>query len=210
MNKVLYTCITNDYDRLREVDAPGWVKLCFTDNPELTSKTWDVVQIENPHPLVHREIKICPHRYFDFKSALWIDGRTQVNCDLDNFVDGKTGVWLMEHPERDCIYQEAIVCADQGKDDRERIRMQMDKYINEGYPEHNGLCATGILYRNGNNQKTRDCMEAWYQEVLYHSVRDQLSFNYIAWKYKLDYEMFLYSDGFTFWTHKKPKKKQTL
>lgn len=205
MNKVLYTCITNNYDRLREVDAPGWTKLCFTDNPELKSETWEVVQIQEPHPLIHREIKICPHRFFSFDAALWIDGRTQVTCDLNNFVDGKTGIWVMEHPVRDCIYQEAIACIDQQKDDPIVIRQQMDRYIAEGYPEHNGLCATGIIYRT-NNLITRKCMEEWYQEVLYHSVRDQLSFNYIAWKYKVDYEMFLYSEGFTFWTHKNPKK----
>ena len=35
-------------------------------------------------------------------------------------------------------------------------------------------------------------MELWWEELKYNSKRDQLSFNYCAWKYKLKFN---YMDG---------------
>ena len=64
----------------------------------------------------------------------------------------------------------------------------MDKYQKEGYPKHNGLVASGILFRNHHDKDVIKVMEDWYSEVVYYSFRDQLSFNYVCWKNNFVYD----------------------
>ena len=44
----VYTCITGDYDDLHEIEKPekGVDYYCFTNNKNLKSKTWKIVQIK--------------------------------------------------------------------------------------------------------------------------------------------------------------------
>ena len=53
-------------------------------------------------------------------------------------------------------------------------------------------------------------MEKWWEELKYGSKRDQLSFDYAAWKTQLKFNYFngdIRSDGYTFEVrHKKIKK----
>jgi hypothetical protein len=37
-------------------------------------------------------------------------------------------------------------------------------------------------------------MEKWWEMILNYSKRDQLSFNYIVWKYKLNYTTLLWNN----------------
>lgn len=76
---------------------------------------------------------------------------------------------------------------------------QMERYRNEGYPEHNGLIDSGILVRELKNQKVINLMETWWQEVLHGSKRDQLSFNYACWKNDFVYDtadLFIYGNDY--------------
>ena len=58
----------------------------------------------------------------------------------------------------------------------------MDRYKNDGYPSKNGLTRNTILIRKHNEPDVVETMEKWWEEVKYGSKRDQLSFNYSAWK----------------------------
>ena len=73
------------------------------------------------------------------------------------------------------------------KDDPNIIKKQVEKYQSEGYPSNNGLIKGGIILRRHNKKDIINSMEAWWEEVKYNSKRDQLSFNYIAWKQNLKF-----------------------
>ncbi len=64
---------------------------------------------------------------------------------------------------------------------------QISRYKQENYPANNGLISGGILLRNHHSSKIKETMEHWWNEVKNGSRRDQLSFNYVAWKTGLDY-----------------------
>ncbi|MDE7250890.1 MAG: hypothetical protein K2N82_13635, partial [Lachnospiraceae bacterium] len=66
--------------------------------------------------------------------------------------------------------------------------VQIERYRNAGYPEHNGLIDSGILVRELKNERVIKVMETWWQEVLHGSKRDQLSFNYACWKNDFVYD----------------------
>jgi hypothetical protein len=69
---------------------------------------------------------------------------------------------------------------------------QVKRYEDEGYPRQNGLGTTMVLVRRHNEKDCIKLMENWWTEIKYNSKRDQLSFNYIAWKYKVKFN---YIDG---------------
>ncbi len=73
------------------------------------------------------------------------------------------------------------------KDNVEVMDKQLSKYLNNGYPKNNGLIFGGVILRRHNEQDCINTMEDWWAEIKYHSKRDQLSFNYVAWKNNLKF-----------------------
>jgi hypothetical protein len=63
------------------------------------------------------------------------------------------------------------------------------KYRQQGYPEHNGLVEDNFLMRRHNEPEMIRFAEEWWKNVLEFSRRDQLSFNYVAWKLGTDFEI---------------------
>lgn len=197
METIGYTCITNQYDQLHEFETP-FRKICFTDQL-IHSETWEV-QLIDTEPKIFRKVKINPSLFLPaHDKSVWIDGHLVPN-DLSLF--DKSGFWLMEHPVRDCIYQEAQECIMLHKDNPSTILEQVNRYRLEGYPANNGLSATGILIRD-NTTENNAFNAFWWNQVRHGSVRDQLSFNYSAWKTGLKFEMFPFLQSITKWKHAK-------
>ena len=73
------------------------------------------------------------------------------------------------------------------KDNPHLIESQMQRYLDEGYPKDNGLVVQMEVLRRHNEQDVVDAMEHQWVELKYNSKREQLSFNYIAWKNKLKF-----------------------
>jgi hypothetical protein len=69
------------------------------------------------------------------------------------------------------------------------MHKQVSRYAEENYPQNNGLATNPILLRKHNDPKIIKTMEDWWTEIKYGSKRDQLSFNYVAWKnnFKFNY-----------------------
>ena len=195
MNKqVVYTCITGGYDNLRE---PKFVSssidyICFTDNAALTSKFWKIKQI--PSELNNlsdvkkqRLIKILPHKYLsEYDTSLWIDSNITIVGDVKDFFNkydlSQKFLYTNKHPGRDCLYREQLAVIRLKKDTYENTNPQIDRYREEGFPEHYGLAETNILLRAHKNPRCIKLMNAWGEEILRGSHRDQLSFNYCVWK----------------------------
>lgn len=194
---ILYTCITNNYDQLHEFDCP-FPKICFTDRL-IFSSSWEI-RVIDPEPKIFRKVKINPHLFLpDHEKSVWIDGHLQPT-DLSVF--DKSGFWLMKHPVRNCIYQEARECITLRKDNPGTINEQMERYRMEGYPIDNGLSATGVIIRD-NTPANRAFNEFWWHQVRIGSVRDQLSFDYCAWKTGLEFEQFPFLHNIKKWKHTK-------
>ena len=96
---------------------------------------------------------------------------------------------------RKCIYEEARFIKWLGdnnpkknyKDDMNTIQSQIERYIGEGYPKNNGLARTTVIFRNHNKDDIVKHSEDCWEEIKYGSKRDQLSFNYVAWKNNLKF-----------------------
>ncbi len=194
---VVYTALTGDYDELvtPTVRNPNFDYICFTDNPELKSNFWTIKAMEDLDldPIRKaRRYKILPHKYLqDYDYSLWIDANFDIIGDVEEYINKRSKkhkLLAIKHDMRDDIYEEAQACIDLEKDDHDTITRQVERYRDEKYPEHNGLIASGILFRNHNDKEVKQVMNDWYSEVYNYSRRDQLSFNYVCWKNNFQYE----------------------
>ena len=193
---VVYTAIFGDYDNL--VDPPESSMcdfICFTDNKNLKSNIYKIVLCQ-PTDLDPRRsakiYKIKPHIYFpEYKYSVWLDGSVIIKTNkfyiFVKKVLKKHDMAFLKHPDRDCIFKEAEACIELQKDNSEIIIKQVNGYKNEGYPEKNGLIAGGVILRNNRLKKVEKINNDWWKEINQKSIRDQLSFNYVAWKNNFQY-----------------------
>lgn len=204
-NMVVYTAIFGGYDGLLpQTRKKGVDYVCFTDRP-LKSKSWKIVQTEPSFqdPVrCARMFKVNPHKFLpEYERSIWIDGNYLVRGRLvswaQELLDQKP-VWVFDHNQcpadkRNCVYLEhqAIVemFKESGhkKDDLVVMEQQMRKYKQAGYPEDNGLIFSAVVLREHHHPEVIKTMELWWEEIKNGSRRDQLSFNYAAWKNKLDF-----------------------
>lgn len=190
---VIYTCITGDYDRLVDpsVVSPDFDYICFTDKPT-NVKVWQIRPIPDELKGLskvkqHKIVKISPHKYLpEYEESLYIDGSIDIVGDIHEFLsvycsDTSKSIFIRKHPARDCIYDEAEECIRAKKDTREHIDNQIQRYKSEGFPKHFGLTENNIIYRR-HDDCCKKVMEAWKDEIIKGSHRDQLSLYYCLWK----------------------------
>lgn len=192
--KVVYTCITSNYDSLIE---PTFINtdfdyICFTDNMSIKSSIWEIRPLPKETKDLsqvkkQRYVKINPHKLLsDYELSIWVDGNVEIKGDLneliDNIKDENISIYVPQHPQRNCIYKEANAVLLLKKDVKEIVNPQIEKYRVEGFPENYGLLQSNILIRYHNNKDCIKLMEDWFEELKNNSHRDQLSFNYVLWK----------------------------
>jgi len=199
---VVYTALFGSYSgliaqpKIKNVDY-----ICYTDQ-DVKAKNWKIIKVqppvENDNTRSNRYYKILPHKHLgeDYKVSVYIDANIWMLKDINTLVEEKMQIAKMacfDHNQnafgkRDCIYEEHQAILDfakrneEQKDDPVVMKKQMDRFRAEGYPEHNGLITAPILIRKHFDSEVISLMETWWHVVLHESKRDQLSFNYAAWK----------------------------
>lgn len=215
---VIYTAIFGGKDDLVEPSfiPEGCDFVCFTDR-DFKSKTWDVRKVErelNDPVRNARMYKVLPHKYLsEYEYSIWIDGNMSVRGDVNKLIKKYLKelnlaiydhcqlrkrilgfLWVKDRKQcYDCIYEEAQRLVDMGnsgnyKDDARLIAEQVEKYRKEGYPEHNSLVSSMVVLRKHNEPDVIKVGEDWWSEIKNNSRRDQLSFNYVAWKNNFNFE----------------------
>lgn len=203
MKIVVYTAIIGGYDILNEPSyKPDGVDfICFSDK-DIQSQAWDVrkvLPLYSDNTRTARKYKVLPHRFVsEYDYSVWIDGNFDVVGDFTQLIDDspmKVYDHMSCYDSRNCVYEEANAIFRLGqepgkkfKDNPFTIKSQMEKYISEGYPQNNGLLSSGVLFRKHNDSNVIKTMENWWTEIKYGSKRDQLSFNYSAWKTNFNFE----------------------
>lgn len=195
----VYTCIIGTYDFLKPILVPqdSSIKfVLFTDQP-MDSVIFDLCTPEDLAKWEIRKIqvmgcggartaryhKINFHKVLDDDLTFWIDGSFFINTDIINWLKRMEGDFVtVAHPFDDCLYVDANSCLRMGKGDRTQIMQQVEYYRELGIPNNNGLIASGMLVR----RRTPDVMQAcdkWWEQLDKFSVRDQIAFGYVNWKY---------------------------
>lgn len=191
---IVYTCITHGRDKLREQPLSLDVvpHHAFVDS-EQTSKTWFLHRIERDAgkpSITSKKFKVFPHLSFSQEEyTLWIDGSIEIMPMVDLVLLSQkflidADIAVFRHQSRTCAYQEAAVCIGRKLDDSATIQKQIFRYTQEGYPANNGLSECSVILRR-NTPRMKEFNELWWHEITNGSIRDQISFDYCAWKLKM-------------------------
>lgn len=195
MKKLVYTCITGDYDKVpvHKYVAPDWDYVLFTDNADLIKRGkyehWTI------KPLAFQKLdnvknarwhKVNPHLLFpEYDYSLWLDANIIVNNKnpfnlMAKLIKNGCPIAVPVHPVRNCIYNEAKIIKERNIDTPKTVDKEMTFLRREKYPKDYGLSETCILLRKHNN--IAPTLDLWWQMIKKYSKRDQLSFNYAMWK----------------------------
>ncbi len=180
------------------VRGDGVEYYCATDTPIDATSLWQPLPIsacEAQDPVrASRRVKLCLHTVVEqvapsCDAYLWLDAAYELHVDPHSFLftvlQGDLGV--LAHPQRTSIAAEAVAIAGRHRPPRPPLLLlceQAARYIRAGYPDRK-LSTAGLLVRR-HDARTVQFNEAWWQEFTTQGhTRDQMSFDYLAWKYGL-------------------------
>lgn len=194
---VIYTAIQGDYDDLKDplFTDPNITYVCFTDNKNIKSDIWNIEYTDavSDTALSIRKYKVLPHLYFkDFNTSVWVDGNLLIQKDLRQFINryGRGSDFLcFPHELRRCIYDEGAEVIRQHRAPKNIVIQQMANYLQNSYPEGNGLLWGGFMVRNHNNPEIIKIMEEWWYQINCFSKRDQISLPYVLFKNHYHYDL---------------------
>ena len=196
-----------------DVSLDDWDLVCFTDNQNFKSDVWDVRLVKplyNDGARDAKRYKLKPHIFLkEYNVSVWHDIEVKITKDINSLVDtmlSDSNLAILNHElcgrtvsgnlnVRKCVYEEARFIQWLGdnnpkkkyKDNMNIIHNQVNRYREEGYPENNGLARTTVMFMKHNEDDVKQQMNTWWEEMKYGSRRDQISFNYSAWKNKFNF-----------------------
>lgn len=188
--KLLYTVLVGGYDQLNEVPKrlPGWDYICYTDNPEATSDTWEIQFLENPLNLdpvrLSRHYKINNHLVDNsYDLSVYVDASFRIRGNLDCFLAHamvkENSLSMLLHPFHHSLAQEFEACIALGKDNEDTLRSQFEYYVNQqGFIDDHPHVAGGLIIRQTGVPPVIGLMEKWFEQLIKWSKRDQVAFNF--------------------------------
>ena len=186
---IIYTANFGNYDKVLEPIFKDHTcrYILFTDR-DLRSNFWEVVKVNLPSnsdtQRIARYYKLNPHKVLPAHDySIWVDSCIKIKKFLfkDLIINNIGEVICYKHPVRNCLYEEARVCANLQLDYKHIIESQIERYRNLNFPENKGLFDTAIMVRQ-NKDSVNQFNEFWWEEVKNGSRRDQLSQMFASWK----------------------------
>ncbi|MEO8667037.1 MAG: glycosyltransferase domain-containing protein [Bauldia sp.] len=202
---VAYTTITDGYDVLKHQPRSATTDtefVAFLDPATVAAhgprtRRWRVAEFEPP-PVgpqrASRWYKANAHLATDAGFSLWLDASVSVVFPLPlarliPLFMGEFDLCVFAHHARQSVYEEAEACKERELDLPEVIDAQMERYRREGMPAELGLAEVPVILRR-HSAAIRRFNETWWREIETGSRRDQLSFDYAAWKSGVSYARF--------------------
>ncbi len=198
-NIVVYTgAFGKNYGIIPQKKIEGVDFFCFTDNVKKVKSPWVPIELKNDNAdegRKNRHPKILPHLYFkDYEISIYIDSNFLIIGDIYNLLNDLENfkMAIFDHnqcdDQRNCVYDEYEALVKLGKergwfkDNVDTMTQQINFLKEQDYPKNNGLIFSAVLIRKHNDKEVIKVMEDWWQVVSTMSKRDQLGFNYAAWK----------------------------
>ena len=195
MKKCIYFPLMGDYDNFKEPSfiSDGWDYICYTNNKKLKSKKIKIIYTDGEglnNARFCRKVWTFHNIYADgYDLSIATGAQIRIKGDLNKFLkevlpdDDSIDMAITSHPNRNCVYQEAERCLK--RDQPKLVRAQMKFYEKQGYPKNNGLIAGAFLIRKHDRENVVKHCEKWWEQIEKFSMRNQLSFDYVLWKYNL-------------------------
>ncbi len=212
----VYTCLIGGYEALNEqpmAAASGLDFICFTDDPALTSASWQIRRFDSAFPLdpvrSQRMAKLSPHELLpDYDLSLYIDNSVILTAPPDEVIarylpDG-VAVAMPGHSFRASVRDEFMEVLRMGLDDGGRVLEQLNHYIMSDPSVLEAVPFwSAIMLRRHHDPRVAAAMRLWLAQVLRYSRRDQLSANHALGRSGLKVARFEV-DNLGSWFHRWP------
>jgi exonuclease VII small subunit len=188
-SRCVYTVLTGGYECLNEQAIARESSLpfiCLTDDPDLTSDSWTIRQIEPTFAMdpirSQRDLKIRPHVHLpEFDQSLYIDNSVILKARPETLFDSFLAdlpMAIPTHSFRETLLDEFIAVIQAGLDDSIRIFEQINHYsLADPALLNEKPYWSAILLRDHHDSGVRKWAEIWAAHVFRYSRRDQLSIN---------------------------------
>ena len=193
--KVVYTCLTGNYDNLPlhpYLDGE-WDYVCFTDSSELLEYgggygAWRIEPLafnELDNTKNNRWHKIHPHILFpDYEESIYIDANIAIKSGwIFSLISQKreqNKILIPIHYEHDCIFKHIEFCVNViQKETRENADKVIAFLHEKNFPANYGLNENNLIYRRHNDPQIISLMDEWWHFIERYSKRDQLSLSYV-------------------------------
>ena len=204
MKHVIYTAIVGQYEQIIQpiVIHLDFDYVLFTDIDikEEYVGVWQIRKIpyhNSDNTRVARWVKTHPEQLLgNYTDSIWIDANLQILSEdfydyVYKHIKSNVLVSSMWHNQRNCIYDEMAAVAYYELEKEYVIIDWLRFLLKEQYPQHNGLFETGVLFRNHSSDIVAKMDNLWWSCIDNYSRRDQLSFNYVLWKYNIECPYFI-------------------
>ena len=184
----VYTALFGDYEDLNEqpvAGANGGRLVCFTDDPNLTSDTWEIVFHQPLFPADRarsvRQLKMLGHAELAaHETTLWMDNSVvldvPVEAVLDAWLDGADLAFAV-HSFRATVLDEFLAVLDDALDDPTRVQEQLEHYLRATPEVLDERPLWGGMIARRWTSEVHAAMTVWWEHTLRYSRRDQLSLN---------------------------------
>ncbi|TCK68827.1 uncharacterized protein DUF616 [Winogradskyella wandonensis] len=191
----IYTAIFGEKDKIKSplgyLESPHVDYYLITDDKDLTSNVYNIIYKKPVYDDITKNARyykiIGLDQFKDYDFVIWHDANLQVIhskiIEITDAVADKS-IAFFKHPDRDCIYDEAVKCIMLDKDNPFKIFRQVIGYYLKGIRGSIGLYETTIVVKN-NDLISRPFLEFWWNELKSKSRRDQISLPYALKKFNV-------------------------
>jgi hypothetical protein len=159
--------------------------ICFTDQP-IKSNRWEIVTIppQIAPKRFSRYIKALAHRWFPNAVTVYLDANMTLLKHPSQIARQYQGDFVnFRHQWRNRISEEAEAIIRWKKAKPDAIWHQLATYQADGFDTDKNpqiqLSCNGVILRR---PESETLCEMWWDEINRHTLRDQMSIDYCAWK----------------------------
>lgn len=195
MKKVIYTCITGEYDDLLQplVIDTSFDYVCFTDHKTMDKNgIWRIellpdIQVNTIK--ASRYPKMNPHKLLEeYDYSVYIDANILIQQmsfykSIDKCIENRLVLAGIKHPQMNCLYDEYFNVYKQRKETN--LKQLYKEYCvirKSGFPRNYGMYEANIILRNHNDPRVIQQCNDWWKMFLTYTKRDQLCYSYTLWK----------------------------
>lgn len=195
----LYTINTGNYEGdciYIEPDLPIDY-LYFTDNFQLVYQC--IQKGIQPYYITHsdskllqRTVKTSPHKYLPhiYERSIYIDGNIALSNTftqdiLDIFLSKTQTMICFSHPDRQSVLEESTKVIELKLETKDNVDKLLTLLSEDKFQDNVGLTETNVLIRK--HKQIKEFSEEWTR-CIEVCRRDQLSFDYLLWKHKLNHK----------------------
>ena len=216
----VYTVLTGGYDTLHQPEAvsPDCDYFCFSnDIREKQLGVWQVRPFDYHHENPVRESrypKLNPHLVLpDYEYSLYVDAKIALRQPLNDrmleLVRQDRPLAMLPHPERNCVYREAMILTAWRIGEPDLIYRQAKFLLEEHFPPDQGLYDCAVMLRKHHHPPVMKFSSIWWSLYCQYSSRDQMGVSYALSRAGLKPEIVMTPAEYLEcqYPHKKPRRK---